>query len=98
MAAPTCFVIAPIGTAFDSVNIQRPEVDIHDPADADRFHPSAAMQYLQACVYYATIFRESPAGNPFHGTIDPALAIWLQQVAARTVLTDPDVWNLPDEP
>jgi hypothetical protein len=88
-------MIAPFGTAFDSVYRERPELDRYD---TDRSHPSAPMQYLQACIYYAVIFQESPVGNPFHGTIEPELAIWLQQLAARTVLTDRERWNLPDVP
>jgi hypothetical protein len=89
------FIVAPVGTAFDTVRAERPGVPL---LDADQRHPSEPMAYLQACIYFATFFRESPVGIPYYGTIDTELALWLQGVAARTVLTDPGQWNLPDTP
>ena len=89
------FVIAPVGSAFGTMRTERGEVDIFDD---DRIHPSEPAQYLQACIYYATIFQESPEGNRFIGNIQSELAAYLQSLAARIVLSEPLTWNLPDTP
>src|SRR5207249_9124482 len=51
--------------------------------------PSEAGTYLAACVFYATIFRESPKGLGYHGSVSAEVAAKIQSVAAETVLADP---------
>jgi hypothetical protein len=51
--------------------------------------------YLAACVFYATIFRQSPVGLDDDDGLPAAQAHDLQSVAAATVLGDPTEWGLP---
>jgi len=67
-------------------------------------HPSIAAQYLNACVFYATLFGRSPVGAAFpdgrtevDGMRLPALAgaaeaAALQRIAAAVVLEHMGVW------
>lgn len=50
---------------------------------------------MAACVFYATIFQESPKGLTYHSGLSDAEASKLQQIAAVTVLSDPANWGLP---
>ncbi len=51
----------------------------------DGSHPSPSGSYLTACVFYAMIFRSSPMGNPYHSSLSPGDAEFLQWVADSTV-------------
>jgi len=51
----------------------------------DGSHPSPSGSYLTACVFYAMIFRSSPIGNPYHSSLSPGDAEFLQLVADSTV-------------
>jgi hypothetical protein len=61
----------------------------------DGTHPTEKGTYLAACVFYATIFRESPTGLTYRGHLSDADARQLQSVATATVLDDPGKWRLP---
>jgi hypothetical protein len=50
--------------------------------------------YLAACVFYATIFRQSPVGLGYDDGLPSGEAHTLQTVAAATVLGDPAYWGL----
>ena len=63
----------------------------------DGSHPSEAGTYLAACVFYATIFRESPNGLGYHASLSADAAAIIQSVAAQTVLADPAKWPPPTE-
>jgi hypothetical protein len=63
----------------------------------DGSHPTESGTYLAACVFYATIFRESPKGLGYHGSLSPDEAAMIQDIAADTVLADPAKWPAPSE-
>jgi len=60
----------------------------------DNSHPSQAGTYLNACVFYATIFRKSPVGYSYLGGLTAPDALFLQEIAAATVLDSTDVWRI----
>ena len=68
-----------------------PELNLYD---ADEMHPSYLGSYLGAAVYFATIFRESPAGNLFSGAATEVTATYLQNVASEVVLDSLSLWRL----
>ena len=51
----------------------------------DGSHPSKLGVYLTACVFYATLFDESPEGAEFDGGLKPELAKEMQKAAAEGV-------------
>jgi hypothetical protein len=55
-------------------------------------HPSPAGQYLNACVFYATIFNDSPVGAATIAGVTEDEALGLQQVAAGVVLQHRSLW------
>ena len=56
---------------------------LHDP---DRKHPNATGTYLAACVFYATIYGESPEGLPGRiAKLTDAKARQLQAIAWKPV-------------
>jgi len=59
-------------------------------------HPSYLGSFLGAAVYFATIFRESAAGNPYGGTLSSDVAQYLRTAASETVLDSLDVWRLAE--
>lgn len=87
------FSVAPVGWAFNSVVRDRPDIELFSP---DRLHPSYLGSYLGAAVYFSTIFRESVAGNSFHGLASDAAASYLQGIGSRTVLDSLDSWGLSE--
>jgi hypothetical protein len=86
------FVIAPVGWAFRQVRQEYPELPLYY---LDGIHPSKEAQYLQACVYYTSIFGESPEGSPFTAGLSDSTAARLQRIAAEVVLNEAGTWNLP---
>lgn len=85
------FLVAPVGRAWAEIVKDHPEINLYHP---DGVHPSYTGSYLQACVYFATIFRESAAGNRFIGKLDEKTAALLQSAASKTVLDNPERWRL----
>ena len=85
------FIVAPVGRTWTGIVKNHPAIDLYHP---DEVHPSYAGSYLQACVYFATIFRERAVGNGFTGTLDKKRASILQAAASRTVLDNPERWGL----
>ena len=78
--------IAPVGYAWQALLAQEPNPGLWQD---DGSHPTAKGTYLAACVFYAAIFRESPAGLTYRGDLSDVEASKLQEVAAATVLSDP---------
>ncbi len=58
----------------------------------DGSHPSAWGTYLNACVFYATIFRQSPVGIPYYSSIGQQDAETLQQLAEDIVIDSTSTW------
>lgn len=52
-------IVAPVGIAWESALSQRPELALHQD---DLAHPNPAGSYLAACVFYATLYGDSPEG------------------------------------
>ena len=83
--------IAPVGWAWKRALSDYPDMNLYQ---WDLFHPNLAGAYLQACVYYSTIFRESSAGNTFIGELNEGYTDYFQEVASEIVLSEIEYWNL----
>ncbi len=82
--------IAPVGLAWGRVRVEKPGLNLFilDDSLGDR-HPNCDGAYLAACVFYCAIFGRSPEGATYYSTNLPVDAVYLQRVAAETVLGDP---------
>jgi len=59
---------------------------------ADGIHLNSIGSYVNACTFYATIYKESPVGRIIpseYGSINPALALIIQQTVWEVVSTYP---------
>lgn len=83
-------IVAPCGEAWRDAIATSPAFDLYM---ADESHPSLHGSYLNACVFYASIYRRSPVGLTYYGGLPSADAQFLQQVAASCVLDSMSVWN-----
>lgn len=84
-------LIAPAGMAWYHSRMQDSTINLWS---ADNSHPSAEGAYLNACVFYATFFRKSCAGNPYTAGLSSANAVFLQQIGSSTVLDSLSEWNI----
>jgi hypothetical protein len=77
-------IVIPVGLAYHEAYCQRPDLKLQ--AD-DGNQPSAAGEYLAACVVYASLYERSPVGNPYDagGAVDRDTRAFLQAVAQETV-------------
>jgi hypothetical protein len=83
--------LAPVGYAWLLVNGQEPQINLWQE---DGSHPTEFGTYLAACVFYATLFQESPEGLAFTSTLPTVSAQILQHQAAEAVLINPRQCNL----
>lgn len=83
--------VSPSGPAWKYVLDNHPTINLFS---ADGSHPSFAGTYLSACVFYSSIFQKSPVGATYSGSLDPSIALILQEVAALTVLDSIPTWKL----
>lgn len=85
--------VAPCGAAWS-------RMDIADTTffaalyTGDGSHPSTYGQYLNACVFYATIFKKTPVGIPYYANISQVDAETLQAYAEEIVMDSLDNWNV----
>jgi hypothetical protein len=86
--------IAPVGDAWVTLVARGAGATLWQQ---DGSHPTEAGTYLAACVFYATIFRESPEGLSYQASLPADAATTIQAVAAETVLGDPAKWPAPSE-
>ena len=86
--------VAPVGYAWATLVTRGAGATLWQQ---DGSHPTEAGTYLAACVFYATIFRESPKGLAYHTSLSAQEAATIQAVAAETVLGDPTKWPPPTE-
>ena len=84
--------MSPVGSAWLKLWQQNPQMNLWQD---DGSHPNEMGTYLAACVFYATIFHESPEGLKYHGNLPTADAQLLQQVAADATLDYASYWNIP---
>jgi len=90
-------LLVPVGHALHALDqrMRAGEVpgyrDIHQ-FYTDGIHLNEAGSYLVGCVFYATLFREDPAGLPTepYGRITPELASIVTDVAWKTVRAHPE--------
>jgi hypothetical protein len=82
--------VAPVGYTWLHVHQDHPDIELWQ---SDNSHPTAAGTYLAACVFYATIFRQSPYGLSFDGGLSDAQARILQDEAGHPVLDMRSQWN-----
>ena len=83
--------VAPVGYTWYMVRRDHPDIELWQD---DGSHPSRAGTYLAACVFYASIFRESPEGLSFHGGISDEQARALQAEANDNVRKLHTQWGL----
>lgn len=83
--------ISPVGLAWARVRTEQPALNLYilDDGFGDR-HPNTYGAYLAACVFYSSIFGRSPEGSSYYSSTNSATnAMYLQRIAAETVLNDP---------
>jgi len=78
--------IAPVGEAWRVARRQQPTLDLWQ---ADGSHPNEQGTYLAACVFYATIFHQSPEELTYTADLPNETAHLLQTIAATVVLKNP---------
>jgi Domain of unknown function (DUF4886) len=83
--------VAPVGEAWLSAKGDHPELELWQ---GDGSHASEQGTYLAACVFYATIFSQSPEGLSYRAGVSKETALALQTTASNVVLKDPKRWNL----
>jgi PKD repeat protein len=83
--------VSPVGSAWKYIRDTYPSINLYA---GDGSHPSYEGSYLAACTFYASMFRKSPIGAPFIGSLDPLTAERLQTAASMTVLDSLEQWNL----
>jgi hypothetical protein len=83
--------VAPVGYTWYMVRHDHADIDLWQ---SDGSHPTQAGTYLAACVFYAAVFRQSPAGLSFDGGVSDDQARLLQDEAGRRVLDMKSEWGL----
>lgn len=76
-------IVAPVGIAWLNATRANPPIELWQ---SDGSHPTEAGTYLAACVFYATIFRQSPNGLSYYGGLSATEAGTLQALASKAVL------------
>jgi len=74
--------IVPVGTAWLRSRTQANPLDLWQ---VDGSHPTEQGTYLAACVFYATLFHQSPQGLGYLADLNKGTAQTLQSLAAETV-------------
>jgi len=92
IAAELHVAMVPVGPAWLQVVAQGSSPGLWQD---DGSHPTGKGTYLAACVFYAAIFGESPAGLGWHPWISNGDAYQVQRTSAATVLDDRSEWGLP---
>ncbi len=82
--------VAPMGAAWKIVIDSFPLIDLYQ---VDSSHPSIAGSYLQACVFYASIFHRPASGCSYLGGLASATAQTLQRIADKVVLDSMAQWQ-----
>lgn len=93
MASDNDATVAPCGAAWHQMSIDN-NTFWNGLYAGDGSHPSAWGTYLNACVFYATMFRKSPVGIPFYSSIGQQDAEDLQQLAEDIVLDSLSTWYI----
>jgi PKD repeat protein len=83
-------LVAPVGWAWRYVRQNYPSIELYS---SDNYHPATTGTYLAACVFYASLFEQSPLGNGYDAGLDPSIAQNLQFAAEKIVLDSLTLWN-----
>lgn len=78
-------LVIPVGLAFHEAYRRKPDMPLHKSFDGS--HPDLIGTYLAAATVYASLYGQSPVGNPYDyfGKISKDDLAFLQQVAWDTV-------------
>ncbi len=78
-------LVIPVGLAFDEAYRRRPDMKLHKTFDGS--HPDMVGTYLAAATVFASVYGQSPVGNPYDyfGKIGKDDLAFLQKVADETV-------------
>lgn len=82
--------VAPMGAAWKIIIDSFPGINLYQ---ADESHPSVAGSYLQACVFYASIFHRPAVGCSYLGGLSSSTASTLQRIADKVVLDNLSQWQ-----
>ena len=74
--------VVPAGIAFARSIAKRPDLNLYI---ADKRHPSLMGTYLAACTVLASVYGQSPVGNPYTAGLPADVAAHLQATAWETV-------------
>lgn len=91
MANQNTALVAPCGIAWWESMLRDSTVELYIN---DWSHPSDKGTYLNACVFYATMYRRSPVGLGYYAALDTATATYLQQVAHDVVFDSLTQWRV----
>ncbi len=81
IAAELKAIVAPVGVAWQRALQENPKLVLHV---SDGSHPNLAGTYLAACVFYAVLYSNSPAGLS-QDNQSASNAAFLQRIAWQTV-------------
>ena len=82
--------VAPVGAAWKMVVDSFPTIDLYVP---DESHPSLSGGYLQACVFYASIFNKRSMGSTYTGGLPATTVSTLQRIADKVVFDSIAQWQ-----
>ncbi|MFN8394872.1 MAG: PKD domain-containing protein [Bacteroidia bacterium] len=91
MANQNSALVAPCGIAWWESMLRDSTVELYIN---DWSHPSDKGTYLNACVFYATMYRRSPVGLGYYAALDTTTATYLQQVAHDVVFDSLTQWRV----
>ena len=91
MGMDNAALVAPVGEAWKNSWNADSTINLWV---SDNSHPDVTGTYLAACVFYATIMRQSPVGASYIAGLSPSVSSHLQQIAATTVFDSLSVWNI----
>jgi len=84
LAGETNAMIIPVGLAWSNAIRKYPDLTLWQN---DGSHPSEQGTYFAACVFYAALYGENPAGLPYHANLPANTALRLQTFAGEAVLS-----------
>lgn len=91
MANDNDATVAPCGVAWQRSRLTDSLVNLWS---GDNSHPSAHGTYLNACVFYATLWQKPVSGATFYGSIGQQDAIYLQAIADQVVFDSLSQWRI----
>lgn len=86
-------LLSPAGEAWRTARLIKPDVNLWD---SDESHPTLDGSYLTACVFYAKIFNQNPAGISYNGGLPDSSALFYRQCAWQTVGVNNTNSKLPE--